>query len=118
MAFYTNDLYTLFRTAECLIGKRSAPNTNIKDEAGVTLMTAEEELKRWERYVQVLFHANEIRPTITYLPSHDYQPAAAIAGLPMHTRRGPGRPRASWVNILIRWSGLSVADLKDAGLHR
>ena len=43
---------------------------------------------------------------------------AVIAGLPAHTRRGPGRPRASWVNNLTQWSGLSVAELKDAGLRR
>ena len=44
--------------------------------------------------------------------------AAVIAGLPAHTRRRPGRPCARWVDNLTQWSGLSVVELKDAGLHR
>ena len=63
-AFSNNDLHTLFKTADHLTGKRSVPKANIKDEAGITLTTVDEELKRWERYAQVLFHANETRTTI------------------------------------------------------
>lgn len=70
-AYNNNNQHTLFKTADSLLGKRTTPLANIKDENGTTLTTLEQELKRWESYAHELFQSDNTRPPPT---THICQP--------------------------------------------